>query len=69
MSELFQGGFSFSVHMFASKDKNAKFFSFKIKGIFICVIHFMNSKRKNLPFPSLQANRGSENKSPPLQWF
>ena len=41
----------------------ARFISF-FKGLFICVIHFRNSKCKNLIFSCLQINIGSEKKSP-----
>ena len=43
---------------------NSSFYFF-LKGLFICVTHFMKSKTKNLTFSSLQANIGSKNKSPP----
>ena len=33
MSELFQRGFSFPVHMFACKDENLKFFSLQIHNL------------------------------------
>ena len=33
MSELFQGEFSFSAHMFACKDENLKFFSLQVHNL------------------------------------
>ena len=47
---------------------NSSFYFF-LKGLSICLTHFMNSKCKNLTISSLQANIGSENKSPPEMTF
>ena len=52
-----------------SQPLNLEHILFLFQGSFICATHFMNSNCKYLTFSSLQANIGSDNKSPPGMTF